>query len=200
MRLSKKLLYLVLLFSVTLSAQNRAVTVTKSLNEGTIENQFDYLIKKSNRYQEFKVVNNTWLSQLKKSVGDSLVSLRKDLNSTKNILLKKEGEINKLTNSLHTTNKKVLNLSKQKDNINLFGTFISKFLYNIILWMFISILLATLLFYILKFNRSNSITNEANRKFEELEKEYEDHRQRTLVHEQQLRRKLQDELNKQRKD
>jgi tetrahydromethanopterin S-methyltransferase subunit B len=200
MILSKKLLYLVLLFSVTLSAQNRAVTVTKSLNEGTIENQFDYLIKKSNRYQEFKVVNNTWLSQLKKSVGDSLVSLRKDLNNTKNILLKKEGEINKLTNSLNTTNKKVLNLSKQKDNINLFGTFISKFLYNIILWMFISILLATLLFYILKFNRSNSITTEANRKFEELEKEYEDHRQRTLVHEQQLRRKLQDELNKQRKD
>ncbi len=79
MRLSKKILCLVFLVSVTLSAQNRA-TVTKSLNEGTIENQFDYLIKKSNRYQEFKVVKTTWLIQLKKSAGDSLVSLRKDLN------------------------------------------------------------------------------------------------------------------------
>ncbi|MFT4683689.1 MAG: preprotein translocase subunit SecF [Urechidicola sp.] len=200
MRLSKKILYLVFLCSVTLSAQNRAFTVTKSLNEGTIENQFDYLIKKSNRYQEFKVVKITWLSQLKKSAGDSLVSLRKDLNSTKSILLEKQAEINKLTNSLDVTNKNVTTLNNEKDTINFFGAFISKTLYNTILWSIIALLISALTTYILRFNRSNSITKETNDSFTELEREYENHRQRSLDREQQLRRKLQDEINKQKKE
>jgi preprotein translocase subunit SecF len=200
MTLAKKLLYLVFLFSITLSAQNKAVTVTKSLNEGTIENQFDYLIKKSNRYQTFKVVKWTWLNQLKKSVGDSLVSLRKDLNTTKSILSEKQNEINTLTNSLDTTNKNVTTLNNEKDNINFFGALISKGLYNTILWSIIALLILALITYILRFNRSNSITKESNDSFVELEREYEGHRQRSLDREQQLRRKLQDEINKQKKD
>jgi preprotein translocase subunit SecF len=200
MKLPKKLLYLVFLFSITLSAQNRAVTVTKSLNEGTIDNQFDYLIKKSNRYQDFKVVKRTWLNQLKKSVGDSLVLLRTELNSTKNLLTEKENEINKLTNSLDTTNKNVTTLNNEKDNINFFGTLISKGLYNTILWSIIGLLILALVTYILRFNRSNSITKETNNNFAELEREHESHRQRSLEREQQLRRKLQDEINKQKKD
>ena len=200
MKLPKQLLYLALLVSFTLNAQNRAVTVTKSLNEGTIENQFDYLIKKSNRYQEFKVVKRAWLNQLKKSVGDSLVSLRKDLNSTKNILTEKQGEIDKLTSSLNTTNKNVVTLNNEKDNINFFGSLISKTLYNTILWSIIAALILALVTYILRFNRSNFVTKEAKDNFSELEREYESHRQRSLEREQQLRRKLQDEINKQRKD
>jgi hypothetical protein len=199
MRLSKKILCLVFLVSVTLSAQNRA-TVTKSLNEGTIENQFDYLIKKSNRYQEFKVVKTTWLLQLKKSAGDSLVSLRKDLNSTKRILLEKQTEINKLTHSLDVTNKNVITLNDEKDTINFFGAFISKAFYNTILWLIIALLISALTTYILRFNRSNSITKETNDSFTELEREHENYRQRSLDREQQLRRKLLDEVNKQKKE
>ena len=187
------------LVSVTLSAQNRA-TVTKSLNEGTIENQFDYLIKKSNRYQEFKVVKTTWLIQLKKSAGDSLVSLRKDLNSTKRILLEKQTEINKLTHSLDVTNKNVITLNDEKDTINFFGALISKAFYNTILWLIIALLISALTTYILRFNRSNSITKETNDSFTELEREYENYRQRSLDREQQLRRKLLDEVNKQKKE
>lgn len=200
MKLHKQLLYFILLLSISLNAQNKAITATQSLNEGTIENQFDYLIKKSNRYQEFKVVKRTWLNQLKKSVGDSLTSLRKDLNSTKNILAEKQNEINKLTNSLDSTNKKVSTLNSEKDNINFFGSLISKALYNTILWSIIALLILALITYILRFNRSNSITKETNNNFAELEREYEGHRQRSLEREQQLRRKLQDEINKQRKD
>jgi hypothetical protein len=199
MRLSKKILCLVFLVSVTLSAQNRA-TVTKSLNEGTIENQFDYLIKKSNRYQEFKVVKTTWLLQLKKSAGDSLASLRKGLSSTKRILLEKQTEINKLTHSLDVTNKNVITLNDEKDTINFFGAFISKAFYNTILWLIIALLISALTTYILRFNRSNSITKETNDSFTELEREHENYRQRSLDREQQLRRKLLDEVNKQKKE
>lgn len=194
------LCYIFLALSLTLNAQNRAVTATQSLDEGTIENQFDYLIKKSNRYQEFKVVKRVWLDRLKKSVNDSLISLRKELKSTQNILSEKELKITELTNSLSSTNENVKSLNNEKDNINFFGTLISKSLYNTILWSIIGVLILGLVTYIIRFNRSNSITKEIRGNFADLEQEFESHRQRALEREQQIRRKLQDEINKQRKD
>ena len=172
----------------------------RKLDSGTIENQFDYLIEKSNRYQDYKVVKRTWIERLKRVVDDSLNVVKKELIETKKVLSEKENEIVGLTNSLETTNQNVSNLNNQKDSMNFFGMLISKPLYNTILWSIIGVLLAGLIVYILRFSRSNSITNESNSKFEELDKEYESHRQRSLEREQQLRRKLQDEINKQKKD
>lgn len=194
----KLLLTCTLLFCISLNAQNELKT--KSLNEGTIENQFDYLIKKSNRYQKFKVVNRVWLDQLKKSVNDSLITMRKELATNKSILIEKQSQIESLTNNLDTTNKNVTTLNSEKDNINFFGKLISKSLYNTILWSIIAGLLVLLAIYVLRYNRSNTITKDSKDHFAELEREYEGHKHRSLEREQQLRRKLQDELNKQNKE
>jgi len=199
MKLAKLLFSLVFLCSLTINAQKTELK-TKSLSQGTIENQFDYLIKKSNRYQEFKVVKRVWLDRLKKSVNDSLKMMRKELGTRKDIIVQKQSQIDKLTSSLESTNKNVASLNSEKDNINFFGSSISKTLYNTILWSIIAALLAALIIYILRFNRSNIITKETKNNLAELESEYESHRQRSLEREQQLRRKLQDELNKQKKD
>ena len=172
----------------------------RKLDSGTIENQFDYIIEKSNRYQDYKVVKRTWLDRLKRVVDDSLNVVKKELIETKKVLSEKESKIITLTNSLDTTNQNVTNLNNQKDSMSFFGMLISKPLYNTILWSIIGVLMAALVIYILRFSRSNSITNESNSKFTLLEEEYEGHRQRSLEREQQLRRKLQDEINKQKKD
>lgn len=201
MKLLKTLILLsILLMSATFYAQNRAITKTSSLKEGTIDNQFEYLIKKSNRYQEFKVVKRAWLDQLRKSVNDSLVSTRKNLNTNLNIIKEKQQKINELTNSLNASNSKVTRLNNEKDSISFFGNLISKPLYNTILWSIICLLLLALITYIIRFNRSNTITKEVKENLVDLENEYEGYRQRSLEREQQIRRKLQDEINKQRKD
>jgi len=186
------------LFAMSINAQEDEPEQT--LDSGTIENQFDYLINKSNRYQEYKVVKRVWLDRLKKSVDDSLNVVKKELANTKVTLSKKESEIVTLTNSLNTSKETVSNLNNEKDSINFFGMLISKPMYNTALWSIIGVLLVSLILFVYKFNSSNSITKEANDKFNELDKEYEDHRQRSLEREQQIRRKLQDEINKQKKD
>lgn len=198
MKLTKLILIFAFLCTLTTNAQKELKT--KSLSEGTIENQFEYLIKKSNRYQEFKVVKRVWLDRLKKSVNDSLNTMRKELNETKGVLIEKQSQINKLTSTLDTTNKNVTSLNNEKDNINFFGKLISKSLYNTILWSIIAGLLVALVLYILRFSRSNTITKESKDSFTELEREFENHKHRSLEREQVLRRKLQDELNKQKKD
>lgn len=171
----------------------------QTLDSGTIENQFDYLIKKSNRYQEYKVVKRVWLDRLKKSVDDSLNVVKKELTNTKITLIEKESEIVTLTNALNTTKETVSNLNNEKDSINFFGMLISKPMYNTTLWSIIGVLLVSLILFIYKFNSSNAITRKAKNKFNELEEEYENHKQRSLEREQQIRRKLQDEINKHKK-
>lgn len=187
-----------LLLSVAVLGQNQKPK--QMLDSGTIDNQFEYLIKYSNRYQEYKVVKRTWLDELKASVNDSLNELKQDVESSKNEISQKDGQIESLTRSLDESKETVAQLNAEKDGISLFGTIISKPLYNTILWSIIGVLLAALVIYIIRFQRSNSITQATNSKFDELEQEYESFRQRSLEREQQIRRKLQDELNKQKKD
>ena len=52
--MKKKILYVLLLLSISVNAQISEDTneIKQSLDNGTIENQFDFLIKKSGRYQE----------------------------------------------------------------------------------------------------------------------------------------------------
>ena len=198
MKFQKLFFTIAFICAISINAQENEPKQT--LDSGTIENQFDYLIKKSNRYQEYKVVKRAWLDRLKKAVDDSLNVVKKDLTNTKVTLSEKENEIVTLTNSLNTSKETVSNLNNEKDSINFFGMLISKPMYNTALWSIIIILLVALLFFIFKFNNSNIITREAKDKFSELEIEYENHRQRSLEREQQIRRKLQDEINKQKKD
>ena len=198
MKLLKLITPLVLFICISINAQETAPK--QSIDSGTIENQFDYIITKSNRYQDYKVVKQIWLLRLKRVVNDSLNVIRKELADTKVTLNEREAEITSLTNELDNSKKNVASLNNEKDSINLFGILISKPFYNTILWSIIGVLLVLLLIYIFRFNRSNTITKDSNEKFDELEKEFEDHRHRSLEREQQLRRKLQDEINKQKKD
>ena len=193
-------LFFTIAFICALSVNAQENEPKQTLDSGTIENQFDYLITKSNRYQEYKVVKRAWLDRLKKAVDDSLNIVKKELIDTKITLSEKETEIVTLTNSLNTTQETVSNLNNEKDSISFFGMLISKPMYNTTLWSIITILLVALLFFVFKFNNSNAITREAKDKFSDLEIEYENHRQRSLEREQQIRRKLQDEINKQKKD
>lgn len=201
-----KLTNFTLAFAIVLGIQLNAQETTpetapkQTLENGTIENQFEYLINKSYKYKEYKNVKLWWLERLQKAVDDSLNINKKEIIDLKIIVTEKDNEIKTLTTNLQTTKKDVVQLNTEKDTILFFSILISKPLYNFILWTIIAVLLALLLIYIFRFNMSNSITVHTKDKFNELESEYEDHRQRSLEREQQLRRKLQDEINKQRKE
>lgn len=198
MKLTNYIFICILSLSIHLNAQE--IKPDQTLDSGTIENQFDYIIKKSYSYKEYKNVKLTWLHRLKNAVNDSLNIGRKELADLKVVLNNKDVEISNLTTGLEKSEGNVAQLNIEKTSINFLGMLISKPLYNTILWSIIGVLFTLLIIFIIRFNRSNSITKTTNNKFDELESEYEDHKQRTLEREQQLRRKLQDEINKQRKD
>lgn len=167
-----------------------------SLNSGTIDNQFEFVIRRSNSWQDYKTVKKTWLYSLKAHTLDSLKAVHKDLLDTQAIVKKQVDEIESLKSNLSNTESTLNATNDEKDNISLFGIQTNKASYKVLMWSIIGGLLALLLLFIYKFKGSNSATREAKHKLDEIETEFEEHRRNALEREQKVRRQLQDELNK----
>ena len=190
-------LTLFLFLSGSTFGQEKEENVPKpSLDNGTIESQFDYLYRKSSSYQEYKVVKKTFYYKIKANVIDSLNSLKTELTEIKNVVATQSKEINDLKSNLKTTNDNLTDVTKEKDNIKFIGMPMTKASYNTLLWSVIFGLLILLLVFIFKFKTSNAITKQANALLADTETEFDTYKATSLEREQKVRRELQDELNK----
>ena len=187
---------LFLIFSSTLVLAQEQKKL--SLNDGTIDNQFEFIIKSSNRYQEFKVVKATWLNTLRAHTSDSLKALQNKLDNTNTTINTQQKEIDELKTNLTKTQDTLIATNTEKDSMALFGLQMSKIGYNMLMWAIIAGLLVFLMIFIFKFKNSNSVTKNAKKALSEVENEFEEHRRNALEREQKVRRQLQDELNKQK--
>ena len=171
---------------------------TKSINEGDIEEQFGYLITKSNNYQDYKVVKKVLLNQLRNNTIDSINDLNNNLKLKDDKIIKQDSEISELNSKLIVVSKNYEAVSIEKDQLNFLGIATSKSIYNTLIWSLIGILILIILILIYKFIECNRVTKHAKNQLLDLEKEYEDHRRIALEREQKVRRQLQDEINKQK--
>lgn len=181
-----------LLFCLFTSAQQ---TITE---ENTVENQFDKIYRTSTSYKNYKVISKLRYQKLKETVLDSLNKSKKTILEKENLLKTKDHKIESLNIEKSKTQLDLDSSLKKENSILIFGAEINKTTYNIILWSLIFLLLLGLLFFMYKFYNSNTVTKEAKNNLTEVEKEFELHRKKSLEKEQKLRRKLQDEINKQR--
>ena len=186
--------------TVTAQSGSNSAEVQKKRNEGSISDQFEYVITKSYTYRGngkvYKNIQYHWLTELKSNTLDSLQAIQKNLTDTKEIVSSQAKEINDLKSNLANTQETLENTNKEKDSMSLFGLQMSKSGYNFLLWSIIVLLFFFLLVFAYRFKASNSATKEAKLKLEEVEIEYEDHRRIALEREQKVRRQLQDEINK----
>lgn len=193
----------IFLLSFTASAQTDSEEKKLSLNSGSIDNQFEYVIKKSSgwrdeRGQQYKVIKINWLYELRAHTIDSLNAVHKNLLDTQGKVSTQNNEIEDLKSSLTKTQTDLENTNNEKNNMSLFGLQMSKTGYNMLMWSIIGALLALLIFFIYKFNNSNVVTKQAKLALSEMEEEFEEHRKVALEREQKVRRQLQDEINKQK--
>lgn len=169
-----------------------------SLTEGTISNQFEYIIQRSNSYQDYKVVKKDWLYKLKSHTTDSLKAIQNNLGDTQIVVENQAMEISRLKDDLSQTQSSLDTTNEEKDSMSLFGLQMSKSKYSTLLWSIIAALLALLVIFIYKFKSSNAVTKQAQQTLSETEEEFEEHRRNALEREQKVRRLLQDEINKQK--
>lgn len=198
--MKKKIFFLLsLTFFVILSANSQNDPENElSLDRGSLENQFEYVITKSGRYQEYKVVKRVWLDKLKKNVSDSVAKSRTMVAQLQNEITSQQGEISNLKTEVGSLNSTLAEITKEKDSISFFGSATQKATYKTIMWVIVTLLSLLLLFFIYKFKNSNSVTREARLSLKDIEEEFEQHRRRALEKEQKLSRQLHDALNKQK--
>lgn len=170
------------------------------IDTGSVKNQFDYLINKSNRYKDYKVVKINWLRQLSSNVGDSLSASEKEILSNYSLINSQKNTIDSLNTRLNKSDSKINSLNEEIQSISLFGIQLKKPVFKTIMFLIIGILAVLLTFFITKFKRSNTITTQTKLTLKEIETEFEEHRKIALEREQKVRRQLLDELNKQKKE
>ena len=198
MKLIKVIFSFLTLLLFSFSAVAQANQEKGSLNSGTIDSQFDYLYKKSPKWEDYKSVKINNLFKFKKNISDSLKLGREKLRAANTTIATQKNEIETLKTDLGKTNENLSSVTEEKDNISFLGISMSKTGYNTILWSIIGILAAATALFIGKFQRSNVITVDAKKAKSEIDEEFDNYRQRSIEREQKLRRELQDEINKQK--
>ncbi len=204
MKFTKSLTLLTFLLTLTTFSQTTTNEEDNlSLNSGTLDNQFEYLIKKSNgwndeRGQNFRVVKTQWITELKAHTLDSIQAIRKNLIASEITVKAQSQEIADLKTNLSTTQNNLNETKSKIDNMSLFGIPISKGVYSMFMLGIIVLLLALLGFFIYKFKNSHVVTKDSKRALAELEDEFEEHRKNSVEREQKVRRQLLDEINKQK--
>ena len=172
-----KLIKVTILFLTLLLFSFNAIAQTNqekgSLNSGTIDSQFDYLYKKSPKWEDYKSVKINNLFKFKKNISDSLKLGREKLQAANASIATQKNEIETLKTDLSKTNENLSSVTKEKDNISLLGISMSKTGYNTILWSIIGILAAATVLFIGKFQRSNVITVDAKKAKAEIDEEFD---------------------------
>jgi septal ring factor EnvC (AmiA/AmiB activator) len=175
----------------------------QSINEGSIDDQFEFVLKKSYNFrgtngQMYENVKRSMLLTLQAHTRDSINTLKTKLDNTNTVVSTQQKEINNLKNNLTKTQDTLDATNTEKDSMSLLGLQMSKTNYNLLMWLVVIALLVLLLVFIYKFKNSNVVTKAAKNALSEVEEEFEEHRRTALEREQKVRRQLQDELNKQK--
>ncbi len=186
----KYVLALIICAAPTLLFAQRGV---ESISDTTdIEGQFEYLYRKSSRYQEYKVIPISGFNHIKKNSLDSIRLHKGEIANLQN-------EINKLNNDLSTQKNEIEKLSddlkaalSSENSMSLFGMQITKGAYNLIMWAIIFILGIISAVVILLYKRGHQMVKSTKERLTEVQEEFETHRKNTLVREQKLARELMD--------
>ncbi len=160
------------------------------LDSDNLENQFQYIITKTETFQQYQVVKRSLLQKLKKNTLDSIKSLKAqqyDLNKRLNDL---KSELSDTEASLKDTQNRYDTATSEKDSLKLFGILITKATYYLIVITIIIGLIVALAIVFILFKRSNAITLKTKDTLTNTQQEFEKHRKWALEKEQKLSREL----------
>jgi len=184
------------ILSLTVIFISTSSIVAQTEPQLTLDGQFGKMITDSETYKEFRVIKSTNLYRMKRSVKDSLNAVKATLETSLAKEKTQNEEIERLNGILGETNENLQTVSNSKNSIDFLGIQMTKSAYKTMMWSIIGGLLALLLYFIYSFTRSNASTSQTKNRLDKVVSEFEAYKKRTLDKEQQIMRRLQDELNR----
>ncbi len=191
-----KLSVLIVLLSASMLSFGQDKNDKFSLEKGTVENQFNFILEKSSKYEDYKVVKEGWLYVLKAHVMDTVKSLKRGLRESNNTIVAKQSEVDSIKKELASIDEKLTIAVKEKNSLRFLGILMGKGAYNSLMWTIVLILGGGLVLFVLLFKKSHVVTSQTKKDLQELKDEFEVFRKRALDREEKLSRKYLDDLNK----
>ncbi len=179
-----------ILFACTLISTAQDTEQKSGLDEGSLDSQFDYIIKKSSSYEAYQVVKRTWLNKVKANTLDSIKGLKDNILNLETKNEAQLNEINSLKSELKETNEKLNQVTSEKDSFSFMGILMSKKTYNVMVWTLVFTLTLAVVIIFLLFKRSHSVTQKTKESLNDKQEELESHRKWALEREQTLAREL----------
>lgn len=162
----------------------------------TIDVQFKNLIEESNNFQDYKVIKQVQINELRKNTNEHIQKLNENISSLKASIASKDDKIGSLEEELAEANSELSKVKAEKNSMNFLGIQTNKGVYNTIVWAIVAILGFLFVLMSMRFKSSNSITKAAKKELQSVEDELEDLRHKSIEKVQKLGRELQDERNK----
>ncbi len=187
---------LLLLLAVAICFPLFAQSAAPETESASLQEQFDAMVRGSNRYQQYRVVPQTELNQFIESVSDTLTARATELSRREEKIATQTQTITESQAEIESLQNQIKQLEAEKDGIHLLGALVSKATYNIVLWTLILAAVAGLVFFFLRARLAVATSRGLQQEKEELTAELDAAKKRRLEVEQDLRRKLQDEINK----
>jgi predicted nucleic acid-binding Zn-ribbon protein len=166
------------------------------LNEGTLEQQYEYLHDRTRIYNNFRAIREDMFQKIRTNSLDSLDAVKADLQQLETRFREANGTIQSQQADLQETNEKLNLAIKNRDSLSFLGIQMHKALYNSIVWIIIAALafLAGVLFLS---NKRLMTTARRNRKdLEETREEFEVHRKQSREKYEQMVVKHHNEIRK----
>jgi len=165
----------------------------------TLEKQFEEMYTTSSNYKEYKVVKKDAMLQFKQNALDSLRLQSDEVTELQNNSSEQLQEIQKLQNKLNELRNELNSAIEHKDTFQFLGISFSKTAYSLITWGLIILLTFAFLVLLYKYNSANKTASDCRLKLEETDEEFLQFKQRSMEREQQLNRRLLDEIKKHKK-
>ena len=105
-----------LLSSSRIEIYSQEASVRPSIGRGSIESQFNYVLYRSEKYEDYKMVKAWWLYTLKAQVLDTLKAFHANFQDSQNLLSAKNAEIDSLTQVKQTLNNELDIALKEKSS------------------------------------------------------------------------------------
>ena len=205
------LLLLVTCFLFNASVQAQNAPVKPSTGPFSLQQQFNGIKNRSSSYKEFnqnyKVVRVTYLDSFWKNVQDSLKARERNIKlagkATEQALVKARQELSSQAAQLQALKQENANKEQQIQktsheisSLSVFGLDMNKQVYVILSWLVILALAIVSGVFAYLYKKSKVTTDQKINAFEEISKEFKEHKQNAREREIKIKRELQTESNK----
>jgi hypothetical protein len=174
-------LSLMVAFFLYFGTRSNCQSNPEDYKKGTIVEQMDLLESRTRIYENFRSIREDIFELVSKNIKDSAKTAKRSINLLVTEVATLNSRIDSINKSLEVTNSSLEEITRTKNNIGVLGLEINKILYNTITWCIIGLLVFLLGSGYLVFKKNNSTRIKAKNELADLQKEFEDYRQKKRI-------------------